>query len=208
MSAIETDYLNALPAHRSGRSIFWFLLVTMMLLAPIQATWAQAPKPDANLALILVRDALTALNHANWTGNYTVLRDYASPNFASANDPVRLTAIFQPIRSQGLDLAVVLTLVPKITKAQLSRKGKRLQIAGYFGSKPKQIHFDLIFEDLLNRWRLFGIGVWGIAPKPAQTVAVKKQNSTSANEPNTQPPVKPARQRNRIPVPKPRPFNK
>ena len=52
----------------------------------------QAPKPaqiDRNGVLILVRRTLTALDQANRTGNYTVLRDLGSPDF-QANTAARL----------------------------------------------------------------------------------------------------------------------
>lgn len=135
-------------------------LVTAITLPVAKSQAAGAPKPDAALATILIRDALAALNQANWTGNYTVLRDYASPSFAKANDPVRLTSIFQPIRAQGLDLAPVLVLAPIISIAELDKNGKRLKLVGHFASKPKQVHFELIFESIVSRWRLFGISVW------------------------------------------------
>ena len=44
----------------------------------------QAPKPadiDRNGVLILVRSAILALDQANKTGNYTVLRDLGAPGF-------------------------------------------------------------------------------------------------------------------------------
>jgi hypothetical protein len=53
----------------------------------------QAPKPaqiDRNGVLILIRETLLALDQANKTGNYTVLRDLGSPDF-QANSAARLT---------------------------------------------------------------------------------------------------------------------
>ena len=154
-------------------NFFSLLVVTCLLtVVPLQQSHAKVAKPDGVLALILIRDALSALNQANWTGNYTVLRNYASPNFAKANDPVRLTSIFQPIRAQALDLAPVLVLNPKMSFARVIKNGKQLRLTGYFPSKPKQIHFDLIFEPIVNRWRLFGISVWA---KDAPSVSKIKQ---------------------------------
>jgi hypothetical protein len=52
--------------------------------APTEAQ--AAPKPaqiDRNGVLILVRSALLALDQANKTGNYTVLRDLGAPAFKS-----------------------------------------------------------------------------------------------------------------------------
>ncbi len=138
------------------------MITILVFLGEPKPLWAQAPKPDGPLAIVLIRDALTAVNQANWTGNYAVLRDYASPNFAKANDLVHLTVIFQPIRAEGLDLAPALFLTPKVTKAELKDKGKKFLLKGYFESKPKQIHFEMIFEPIATRWRLFGIGVRSI----------------------------------------------
>ena len=59
--------------------------------APTSAT-EQQPKPariDRNGVLILVRSTLIALDQANKTGNYTVLRDLGAPAF-QANSAARL----------------------------------------------------------------------------------------------------------------------
>jgi len=180
---------NALPVLPVRRLLFVLALILSAQLSP--PAFSQAPKPTGILALILIRDALSALNQANWTGNYTVLRDYASPNFARNNDPVRLTAIFQPIRAQALNLAPTLYLAPKITKAELNKQGTRLQLKGFFPSKPKQIHFDLIFEPIVNRWRLFGIGVWSVEAKVAKAnpVGRLKIDGVKASPALIQPPA-------------------
>ena len=187
MCSFYRKFLSALLGFPAGRLAFLLSFVVVSLFS-VPAS-AKAPKPTGVLALILIRDALSALNQANWTGNYTVLRDYASPNFARNNDPVRLTAIFQPIRAQALNLAPTLYLTPKITKAELTNKGTRLKIKGFFPSKPKQIHFDLIFEPIVNRWRLFGIGVWAVEPKVAGAKPVRKLKIDEAVPASTSPNV-------------------
>jgi hypothetical protein len=139
----------------------WFLsLLVAICVASIAApVRAEPPRPDHDLAVILVRDAIAALNQANWTGNYTVLRDYASPNFAAVNDPARLSAIFAGLRKQGLNLAPSLVLTPQFTRAELIENSAKLRLSGFVPSRPKQINFDMIFEPLQDRWRLFGISV-------------------------------------------------
>ncbi len=172
------------------RPIIVCLIAIATIFCPWKLAMAQAPRPDGALLVILIRDALTALNQANWTGNYTVLRDYASPSFSRANDPVRLTAIFQPIRAEGLNLAPVLFLEPKISKAQLSPDGQKLYLQGYFDSRPKQIHFDLSFEPVANRWRLFGLGVRSVNAASLQTNQVQtNQVQSTSKKPVVLPPV-------------------
>jgi hypothetical protein len=48
---------------------------------------------DRNGVIILIRSTLLALDHANKTGNYTVLRDLGSPGFQTNTD-ARLAEIF------------------------------------------------------------------------------------------------------------------
>lgn len=161
------------------------------------STRAEAPKPDGNIAVILVRDAITALNQANLTGNYTVLRDYASPNFASVNDPAKLAAIFARLRTQELNLAPTLILAPQFTRAEMTDNGRRLRLSGFFPSRPKQVNFDMVFEPVEDRWRLFGISV--AASDPSQPVT---QGPVPDAQPGTVVP-----QASSIPIPLPRPVD-
>ena len=53
--------------------------------APVAAAPVPVAQPDAQrtMTIILVKNALLAVNQGNLTGNYTVLRDLASPGLAS-----------------------------------------------------------------------------------------------------------------------------
>src|SRR3954466_1644296 len=65
------------------------------------------PKPaqiDRNGVLILIRSSLLALDQANKTGNYTVLRDLGAPGFQT-NTAARLAEIFAKQRNDNLDLS-------------------------------------------------------------------------------------------------------
>src|SRR4051812_18904799 len=59
-----------------------------------QAPAEQPIEIDRNGVLILIRSTLLALDHANRTGNYTVLRDLGAPGFYTANTAARLAEIF------------------------------------------------------------------------------------------------------------------
>jgi hypothetical protein len=79
---------------------------------------AQSPKPaniDRNGTLILIRTALIALDQANKSGNYSVLRALCAPDFQANNSPERLAEIFARQRAQGLDLAGVVAIDPQLT---------------------------------------------------------------------------------------------
>ncbi|MDP8994892.1 MAG: hypothetical protein M3N07_07935, partial [Pseudomonadota bacterium] len=53
----------------------------------------------------LVWSALAALDHANQTGNYSVLRDLGAPAFQANNSAATLAAIFEAVRAQRVDLS-------------------------------------------------------------------------------------------------------
>jgi hypothetical protein len=58
---------------------------------------AQEPKAaqiDRNGVLILIRSSLLAVDQADKTGNYTVLRDLGAPGFQASNTAARLREIF------------------------------------------------------------------------------------------------------------------
>src|SRR5437879_5294184 len=77
---------------------------------------AHAPTPaliDRNGVLILIRSTLLALDQANKTGNYTVLRDLGSPGFHT-NTAARLAEIFAKQRGDNLDLSGVAVIDPQL----------------------------------------------------------------------------------------------
>ena len=119
------------------------------------------PRPagiDRNGVIILVKSALMALDQANKTGNYTVLRDLGSPGF-QANTAARLAEIFASQRKRGLDLAGVAVLEPQLTLLPQIEPNGMLHMAGFFPSVPMRLNFELLFAPADHQWKLFGISV-------------------------------------------------
>src|SRR5262245_376424 len=134
-----------------------------------QPTQAAAPEfviPSAEVIVILIRSTLLSLNDALRTGNYTVLRDLASPSFRETNNAGRLHEIFSGLSTQRIDLAAVAIVAPKLPQAPNIDQSKRLHIVGYFPGDPVQINFELVFEAVANQWRVYGISV-----NPAKSVS-------------------------------------
>ena len=126
-----------------------------------------APKmPDANGVTILVRTTLIALDQANRTGNYTVLRDLGSPGFRRANTAAKLAAIFGNLRRKNLDLGPVAVVGPIFTQKPALNAQGMLRATGYFPTKPLRVNFDLAYQRVGNRWQLFGIAA-SADPAPA-----------------------------------------
>lgn len=125
---------------------------------------AETDLVEPSYATALIRDVLAAVNHGNWTGNYTVLRDYAAPEFGLANDPTRLAGLFTDVRAERLDLLQVMVTEPVLVDTQLSQSGRELRLTGYFPLQPRHVSFDLVFGLEGRRWLLLGISVGAFDP--------------------------------------------
>jgi hypothetical protein len=177
------------------------LVVAAGLLAMTSAGQAQkpeqAPKPaqiDRNGVLILVRSSLLALDQANKTGNYTVLRDIGAPGFQS-NSAARLGEIFAKLRNDNLDLSGVAVIDPQLSLLPQIEANGLMRMAGFFPSVPSQVNFELSFAPIGGQWRLFGISVSIGQSGPAAPEAPSPPTATKQPAPNNakQPaPAKPA----------------
>lgn len=123
-----------------------------------EKTQARAAQIDRNGVLILVRGTLLALDQANKTGNYTVLRDLGSANF-QGKSAAELAEIFATHRRQGLDFGAVAVLEPQLTMLPRIEPNGMLHMAGFFPSAPMQVNFELMFEPVNRQWKIFGVAV-------------------------------------------------
>jgi hypothetical protein len=135
---------------------------------PRPAVPASIGVPDALTVSKLVWSSLAALDHANQTGNYSVLRDLGAPSFQEANSAATLGGIFQAIRAQQIDLANTLVVIPNYDFPPAIVDGGLLRVRGSFPLRPAAIAFDLLFQNVAGRWRLFGIAVQPIVAQPPQ----------------------------------------
>src|SRR5690349_8709474 len=69
---------------------------------------SQAGVPDTLTVHRLVWSMMAALDQANQTGNYSVLRDLGAPGFQASNSAATLGGIFANIRNQNIDLSYTL----------------------------------------------------------------------------------------------------
>ena len=158
--------------------------------APKQQPQPQAPKPaqiDRNGVLILIRETLLALDQANKTGNYTVLRDLGSPDF-QANTAARLAEIFAQQRHDNIVLSGVAVIDPQLTLLPQIEANGMMHMAGFFPSVPTQVNFELAYAPVGGRWRLFGLSVtFGqaapTAPEPPPAAASPQGKAPQAQAP-------------------------
>ena len=136
--------------------------------------------PDENELLVLIRTSLLTLNDAILTDNFTVLRDRISPTVRAQNTSGRLSQIFSPLTAQRLNLSAVAILSPELTKAPSIDADNRLHVSGFYPGDGIQTNFDLTFEMVRRRWRLYGLSV-NISPTNQQEP--NKKPSAPASKP-------------------------
>jgi hypothetical protein len=129
-----------------------------------------------------------ALDQANKTGNYTVLRDLGAPQF-QANTAAKLAEVFVKERQQGLDLSGVAVLDPQLTLLPQIESNGMMRLGGFFPSVPNQLNFELMYAPVNREWKLFGIS---ISVSQSGPVAPSVDNPDATDKPvSTEPPIPP-----------------
>lgn len=113
--------------------------------------------PDQAGLARLVWSTLAAVDHANKTGNYNVLRSLGSPDFQATNSAPALSRIFASLREQGINLSDTLSIEPSYEFAP-ALEGGMLRLRGAFRMRPQAIQFDLLYQ-WNQGWMLQGIAV-------------------------------------------------
>jgi hypothetical protein len=170
---------------------------------PAAAAQQQAAAKPANIdrngVLMLIRSTLLALDHANKTGNYTVLRDLGAPGF-QVNTAAKLAEIFAKQRGDKLDLSGVAVIDPQLSLLPQIEPNGLLHMAGFFPSVPSQVNFELLFAPVDGQWRVFGVSLSvgqsaPVAPPapepapPAKPVVAQKQPTPPKPNPPSKPPA-------------------
>jgi hypothetical protein len=124
----------------------------------------QAPEtpsfsPDDPRLVLMVRNAVIALNQANLTGNYSVLRDLGTPNFQLSNNSARLAEAFASLRQRKIDISPIMFFTPKFASQPSVQEGQILRLTGHFATTPEQVNFDLAFQLQGEQWMLAAIAV-------------------------------------------------
>ena len=149
---------------------------------------APAPQQQQQLpvsleqALYLIRSTLLSLNDANRTGNYTVLRDLAAPDFQARNTAADLAQSFSDLRRRNFDLFSVALAAPQLSAAPAIDGNGMLRLTGAFPTRPLQINFDLLFQNVGGQWRMFGISVATPQVPVQQPQADAQKNAPAAKK--------------------------
>ncbi|MET0049098.1 MAG: hypothetical protein ABW066_15055 [Sedimenticola sp.] len=121
--------------------------------------------PSNRQIAVMIKSAVVAFNHANLTGNYSVLRDLAAPSFRDQNSSASLAEIFQKLRKRKVDLGPIILYQPKLPRKPWINQRGLLRVVGFFATRPEQVNFNLAYTMVGNRWALFSIGITTSHPK-------------------------------------------
>lgn len=132
--------------------------------APAQAAPA-VPPPE--VMLILVRNAVIALDQANKTNNYSVFHGLGGPMLQQSS-PEKLAQSFASLRDAKVDMQATAVLNPQLIEPATVTKDGILNMVGLFPSQPLQLRFQIAYQSVAGSWRLGGMNV---AVVPASTAA-------------------------------------
>ncbi len=128
-----------------------------------------APVPGELELAKLIWGTMAAVDNANQSGNYSVLRDLSATGFQINNNPARLSEIFAALRTSNIDLSNALLVAPSYTAPPQMVQPDVLYLRGYFGIRPTSVEFEFYYQWMGGKWRLYGVSivplqVAGVAP--------------------------------------------
>jgi hypothetical protein len=125
--------------------------------------------PPIELVVLMMRASLIALDQANKTNNYTVLRALSGPGLQKQS-PEELSKTFTVLRDKQIDLSPILVTKPRMTANPAILPNGYLHLAALFPTKPLSIACVVEMQPVGGFWRLAGININLVAAE-AQPVA-------------------------------------
>lgn len=113
----------------------------------------------------LLASMITAVDHANKTGNYTVLHALGSSAFQASTSPASLGVAFAAFRQQRFDLSEALVLSPNYEIAPRLVSPGLVRMRGRFAFTCGPLTFDVQFR-WDRRWQLDSLSLGPPAAPP------------------------------------------
>ena len=138
------------------------LLAALLATIPAASRAAGSPPPvlpDSYQLSLLIYTTLAALDQANTTGNYTVLRQLAAPAFQTLNTPDALASTFAKYRQKRVVLTPVMLYQPTLSEPPSIGADGVLRLKGYFATRPLRIGFELGYQPVGGTWKLISMSI-------------------------------------------------
>lgn len=116
----------------------------------------------------LLWSTIAAVDHANQSGNYSVLRDISAQGFQIQFNPARLTELFSGLRRLDVDLSNAFLVPPTYYDAPQMVSDDTFRARGIFQLRPIAIEFEVYYQWEQGRWKLYGVEL-----KPQQMPAAQ-----------------------------------
>ena len=142
------------------RTLVGFLFSVAFITLGSVNTYAQkAPQRVSGPQMsTLIRTTMVAVDHANKTGNYTVLRDLGSRTFRARN-AADLSDLFGGMRKQKTDLSQTVLLDPQIIGGPKLTTNGKLTLNGFFELKPRAVTFEVVYLFEQESWKIGAISI-------------------------------------------------
>jgi hypothetical protein len=187
-SDAEANVCCRLPARRHSGCSFAGQRSARAQPAEPKPAPVEAALPDAEQIVVLLRTTILTLNDALWTGNFTVLRDVSAPGFREANSAAKLGVIFGDLMKRRVDLSAAATLVLQLSAAPgVDPRTGLLRIKGFFPGQQQRIDFEMLFQPVGGRWRVFGMSVQPGAAEQQTTSNLPQAAPAAAKPPSGKP---------------------
>lgn len=125
----------------------------------VQVPASQVPVPGQLELSKMLWSTLLAVDQANQSGNYSVLRDIASQGFQIRNNPAALAQIFTGLRNSRIDLSNALLVPPTYLEPPRLVAENVLQVRSLFQIRPSAIQIEVYYAWEQGRWKLHGVDV-------------------------------------------------
>lgn len=152
-------------------------LLSAFALGALPALAQEQEKPGEVSPVVveaLVKYTIIAVDQANSTGNYAVLRALGTPQFQQNTSAAMLAKSFARMRQMKLQMSTVLLVKPSFTKPPVLSNGV-LKVVGFFPTAPTRIAFEATYASVNGRMRLAGLKITPVkAEAEAGTTSGKK----------------------------------
>ena len=124
-----------------------------------------SPVPPVEIVVLMLRSSLLALDQANKTNDYAVLRALSSPAF-QVRSPEELSKVFASFREKKIDLSPALVTKPQLKANPVVLPNGILHLAAIFPTKPLSIDCVVEMAPVAGFWRLSGLTVDLVPAEP------------------------------------------
>lgn len=125
----------------------------------VQPPPSMRPTPSQLELSKMIWGTFAAVDQANRSGNYSVLRDISSQGFQIANNASRLSDIFAGLRNAQIDLTNAFLVPPTYLEAPQLIREDMFQVTGIFQLRPISLAFDFTYQWEQGQWKLFAINI-------------------------------------------------